>query len=63
MPNDDSRSSSDSPFPRFERVMKALVQVPKKEVERKAAQISDKRAKRKQPKRTAEPKGFAYAIR
>lgn len=37
MANNESRSSSDSPFPRFERVMKALVQVPKKDVERKAA--------------------------
>jgi len=47
MPNDDSRSSSDSPFPRFERVMKALIQVPKKEVERKAAQVRRKRSGRK----------------
>lgn len=42
----DSRSSSDSPFPRFERVMKALIQVPKKEIERKAVQAQKKRAKR-----------------
>ncbi len=46
MPNDDSRSSSDSPFPRFERVMKALVQVPKKEVEQKAARERRKRRTR-----------------
>jgi hypothetical protein len=48
MPN-DRQSNSDSPFPRFERVMKALVQVPKKEVERKALQVRGKRTKRKSP--------------
>jgi hypothetical protein len=42
----DSRSNSDSPFPRFERVMKALVQVPKKEVEQKAARAREHRRKR-----------------
>jgi len=47
MPSDDSRSNSDSPFPRFERVMKALIQVPKKEVERKAVSVRRKREKRK----------------
>jgi site-specific recombinase len=47
MPSDDSRSNSDSPFRRFERVMKALVQVPKKEVEQKTAQVRRKRSKRK----------------
>jgi hypothetical protein len=47
MPNDDSRSSSDSPFPRFERVMKALIQVPKKEVERTARKQHAKRRARK----------------
>ena len=46
MPNDDSRSNSDSPFPRFERVMKALIQVPKKDVERKAARERRKRKRK-----------------
>jgi hypothetical protein len=36
----------DSPFRPFEKVMKALVQVPKKEIERKA-KIRRLRAKRK----------------
>jgi hypothetical protein len=45
MSNDDSRSSSDSRFDRFERVMKALIQVPKKEIERRAGQAQRKRAK------------------
>ncbi|MGB3549655.1 MAG: hypothetical protein WA993_03120 [Candidatus Binatus sp.] len=43
----DSRSSSDSPFPRFERVMKALVQVPKKKIERKAARTRARGAQNK----------------
>lgn len=44
--SNDSQSNSDSPFPRFERVMKALIQVPKKEVERKAARTKAQRKKR-----------------
>jgi hypothetical protein len=39
----DSRSSSGSPFQRFEKVMRALVQVPKKEVEKQAETIRRKR--------------------
>ena len=48
--SNDSQPNSDSPFPRFERVMKAFVQVPKKEVEERAAQ---ERRKRRARKRTA----------
>jgi hypothetical protein len=48
----DSRSNSDSPFPRFERVLKALIQVPKKEVERKAQRIHRKRSGPKQAQKT-----------
>jgi hypothetical protein len=40
-----SQSNSDSPFQRFEKVMKALVQVPKKEIERKAAKVRRSRTK------------------
>jgi hypothetical protein len=43
----DSRSNSDSPFPRFERVLKALVQVPKKEVAHKAAKSHQRRARKR----------------
>lgn len=50
MPSDDSRSNSDSPFPRFERAMKALVQVPKKEIERKVARTHARAQPRKRAK-------------
>jgi hypothetical protein len=43
----DGQSNSDSPFPRFERVLKALIQVPKKVVEQKAARARRNRDKRK----------------
>ena len=54
MPNDDSRSSTDSPFPRFERVMKALIQVPKKEIERKAAKTRGRAQRKKRSKHAGE---------
>ncbi len=43
----EDQPSSLSPFQRFEKVMKALVQVPKKAIEEKAAEIRRKRRKRK----------------
>jgi hypothetical protein len=46
----DSRSNSDSPFPRFERVMKALIQVPKKEIEKMATREHRKRSRKRAPK-------------
>jgi hypothetical protein len=46
----DSRSNSDSPFLRFERVMKALVQVPKKEIEQKAARTRGRARHKKRAK-------------
>jgi len=48
----DNRSSSDLPLPRFERVLKALTQVPKKEVEEQQARERQRR-KRSGRKRTA----------
>jgi len=46
----DNRSNSDSPFQRFERVMRALVQVPKKEVEQIAARRRQRRERKRRDK-------------
>jgi hypothetical protein len=46
----DAEPSSHSSFQRFEKVMKALIAVPKKEVEEKAV---DSQRKRRTRKRTA----------
>jgi len=42
---DNDQPSSLSPFERFEKVMKALVQVPKKAIQEKTAEIRRKRPK------------------
>jgi len=42
-----SQHSSDSPFQRFAKLAKALVAVPKKELDEKAAEWRRKREKRK----------------
>jgi hypothetical protein len=50
MANDEKKDappSSHSSFQRFERVMKALIAVPKKEVDAKIADVRRKRVKQK----------------
>jgi len=46
----DNQSNSDSPFQRFEKVMRALIQVPKKEVEQMAAKRRQRRERKKADK-------------
>jgi hypothetical protein len=48
----DAQPSSHSSFPRFEKVLKALIAVPKKEVDKEAAKVRRKRAAKKAAKRT-----------
>jgi hypothetical protein len=49
----DAQPSSHSSFQRFEKVMKALIAVPKKEAEESASEVRRKRLKGKPSKRTA----------
>jgi hypothetical protein len=49
----EDQPSTLSPFQRFEKLAKALFAVPKKTIEEKAAEIRDKRTKRKPSKETA----------
>jgi hypothetical protein len=49
----DAPPSSHSSFPRFERVMKALIAVPKQEVDVKIAEPRRKQPKQKRPQKTA----------
>jgi hypothetical protein len=47
----DAQPSSHSSFPRFERVLKALIAVPKKELDEKAAEVRRGRGKQKLSKK------------
>jgi hypothetical protein len=49
----DDQPSSHSSFPRFEKVLKALIAVPKKDVDAKAADVRRKRMKQKASTKTA----------
>jgi hypothetical protein len=47
----DAPPSSHSSFQRFEKVMKALIAVPKKEVDEKATEVRRARGERRAPKK------------
>lgn len=43
------RQNSDTPFEKFKKVAKDLLAVPKKELDKKAAEFKKRRAKRRKP--------------